>query len=206
MTVTREQRTAALLEKRCMAEWPAAVSNALMLRAIECLQTEKGYSMVSAPSGARKTWQARTSGKPCGQRDLGAKFTSAEAAAEQVVLWIVGIVPTPPTPPKERMARNTGKAKVDRCNHGKGALPFFPPTLLLTRIPMLLFTGGPDLRTSDYRSKKSKPVQLPSPPAREDVPTPTWASQLEFEITMNYTFEQLAGGAADGTAATMRAQ
>ena len=59
------------------------------------------------------------------------------------------------------MARNTGKAKVDRCNHGKGAL-FFLPTPL-TRHSQLFptLTGGPDLRTGEYRPKKAKRVLQP---------------------------------------------
>ena len=60
-----------------------------MEQALEYLKSDKGgYQLVSPPQGLRKKWQARTSGKACGQRSLGC-FSSEEDAAKQVVLWIL---------------------------------------------------------------------------------------------------------------------
>ena len=114
-----------LLAALGLEAWPSLLEEleALGPKAIACFKTDTGYELVSAPSGANKKWQARTSGKPCGQRGLGS-FTSAEAAAIEVFRWIVGIKPTPPTPGrlKSRSKRGEGKRQLDRCNHGRGAL------------------------------------------------------------------------------------
>jgi hypothetical protein len=131
MTVTLEQRRRELLRSLGLTELPTyGDAEALMQQALVCFRIDKGYPLVSPPKGSNKKWQARTSGKPCGQRSLG-QFASEEEAATQVIYWIFGVVPTPPTPNK-RNARGEGKRKpqkLDRCNHGKGALFFSNPTL-----------------------------------------------------------------------------
>ena len=154
MTITREERSPSqmLLAALGLEAWPSLLEEleALGPKAIACFKTDTGYELVSAPSGANKKWQARTSGKPCGQRGLGS-FTSAEAAAIEVFRWIVGIKPTPPTPGriKSRSKRGEGKRQLDRCNHGRGA-PFFTPSgrAHLSQLGPTL-TGGPDLRGHD---------------------------------------------------------
>ena len=111
-----------------LAAWPSLLEEleALAPAAIACFKTEKGYELVSPPSGKSKKHQARTSGKLCGQRGLGS-FSTAVAAATAVFKWIVGIIPTPPTPGrmKDRAKRGDGPLKKDRCNHGHGAIFFY---------------------------------------------------------------------------------
>ena len=112
---------------------------ALTEQAVACLKNDTGYQLVSPPRGANKKFQARTSGRPSGQRHLGS-FSSAEEAAKEVYLWIIGIVDTPPTPGrlKDRRKRNEGKRQRDRCSYGTGALlpSLFP---LVSRAPWLPF-------------------------------------------------------------------
>ena len=123
MAVTLEERKRQLLKGLGLSEWPLLLEDleALTEQALQCLKTESGYQLVSPPKGKHKKWQARTSGAGIGQRSLGS-FSSAEEAAKQVFYWMVGITPTPPTPSrmKERNPRNSGKRKLDRCNHSKG--------------------------------------------------------------------------------------
>ena len=123
MAVTLEERNRQLLKDLGLSEWPRLLEDleALWEQAVQCLKKGSGYTLVSLPKGIHKKWQARTSGAGIGQRALGS-FTSAEEAAKHVYYWIVGITPTPPTPSrmKERSTRNSGKRKLDRCNHGKG--------------------------------------------------------------------------------------
>ena len=123
MAVTLEERKRQLLKGLGLSEWPLLLEDleALAEQALQCLKKGSGYELVSPPKGNNKKWQARTSGADIGQRNLGS-FSSAEEAAKAVFYWIVGITPTPPTPSrmKERNSRNSGKRKLDRCNHGKG--------------------------------------------------------------------------------------
>ena len=193
MTITREERSQMLLAALGLEAWPSLLEELEALgpmKAIACFKTDTGYELVSAPSGANKKWQARTSGKPCGQRGLGS-FTSAEAAAIEVFRWIVGIKPTPPTPGriKSRSKRGEGKRQLDRCNHGRGA-PFFTPSgrAHLSQLGPTL-TGGPDLRTSEHRPSKAKralestglPVlkQRPRPSAAFNLSS--WPAEEELE-------------------------
>ena len=124
MTLTLEERRAKILARLGLSAWPTLLeeAEALVEQIVPLLKNEKGYDLVAPPVPPQKKWQARTSGKPCGQRSLGS-FPSAEEAASCVAMWIIGLVPTPLTPSKERRKRNSGepKPKKDRCNHGKGA-------------------------------------------------------------------------------------
>ena len=99
MTMTLEARRRQLLSKmgRSLEEVLRSYE-ALTAEAVACLKTEKGYELVSPPKGLNKKYQARTSGKPCGQRQLGG-FDTAEEAAKEVFLWIMGLIDTPPPPP-----------------------------------------------------------------------------------------------------------
>ena len=129
MTMTLEARRRQLLSKmgRSLEEVLRSYE-ALTAEAVACLKTEKGYELVSPPKGLNKKYQARTSGKPCGQRQLGG-FDTAEEAAKEVFLWIMGLIDTPPTPSrvKDRNARGQGVRKKSRCNHGEGSLSFPSP-------------------------------------------------------------------------------
>ena len=100
-------------------------------------------------------WQAKPYIRPKVQRNLGS-FSTPEAAAKEVVRWMFGGRPTPPTPSKDRNKRNEGRRVRDRSNKGKGARL----THRLRRLPFsqssALGAGGADLRTSDHRPKKAK--------------------------------------------------
>ena len=163
MTLTLEERRRMLLKSLGLT-WEEVLQAdvaSVMEKALAYLKTDNGYELVSPPQGSRKKWQARTSGKGIGQRDLGS-FTTAEEAGTRVAQWILGIFPTPPTPSRvkpDRNHRDEGKRKVkrDRCNHGKGALLFsLLGPLSHTDTFRLFLAGGPDLRTSEYRPKKAK--------------------------------------------------
>ena len=54
-----------------------------MEQALACQKTDTGYKLVSPPKGSNKKYQARTSGKPIGQRDLGQFEAEVEAALQQ---------------------------------------------------------------------------------------------------------------------------
>ena len=125
MTLTLEERRAKILARLGLSAWPTLLeeAQALVEKIVPLLKNEKGYDLVSPPKPPHhKKWHARTSGAPCGQRSLGS-FSSAEEAASRVAMWIIGLVPTPLTPSKERRKRGSGepKPKKDRCSHGKGA-------------------------------------------------------------------------------------
>ena len=132
--MTLAERRAALLRKLGRSLEEVRLNfEALTPQAVACLKTEKGYELVSPPKGLNKLFYARTSGKECGQRQLGKGFETAELAAREVFLWIIGIIDTPPTPSrvKDRNARGQGVRKKDRRNHGKGAC--FAPSPLTPR-------------------------------------------------------------------------
>ena len=126
MVVTLEQRRRELLRDLGVTwEQIQQVDAAtFMEKALACIKTDTGYQLVLPPSGGRKKWQARTSGKDIGQRQL-ASCDSAEEAGRVVINWILGITPTPPTPPKDRMPRGKGIRKLDRCNRDKGVRTAF---------------------------------------------------------------------------------
>ena len=198
MTMTLEARRRQLLGKlgRSLAD---VLRNyeALTAEAVACLKTEKGYELVSPPKGSNKKYQARTSGKPCSQRQLGKGFDTAEQAAREVFLWIIGIIDTPPTPSrvKDRNARGQGVRKKDRCSHGQGALSFPSPLNPLSQC-YPSFAGGPDLRTSQFRPKKAKRAleTTPRPPAApQQVQGPMLATAWPTaqQLVMAFNVEQL---------------
>ena len=180
MTKTLEERREEMLEKLGRTEWPTLLEEveALVEQVVVHLKTEKGYLHVTPSQSKNKPWQARTSGKQCGQRSLGC-FGTPEAAARAVAKWILGIVPTPPTPDKDRSKRNEGPRKKDRCNHGKGpGPPPIPPTLFSQSYPSL--AGGPDLRTSEHRPKKARRA-LEKAASAEENSMPMLAPDSEWE-------------------------
>ena len=97
------------------------------------MKTENGgYKLVSHnPRCTKRPWQARTSGKASGQRDLGS-FPTQKEAIEAAFYWIIGLTPTPPTPSRLKPGRaKRGEAelrpiKKNRCNYGQGELAKTP--------------------------------------------------------------------------------
>ena len=80
MAVTLAERRAALLRKLGRSLEEVRLNfEALTPQAVACLKTEKGYELVSAPKGLNKLFYARTSGKECGQRQLGNKASRQQS-------------------------------------------------------------------------------------------------------------------------------
>ena len=92
--------------------------------------SKSGYRDVYRSASKRNPWQAKPYIRPGVQRNLGS-FRTVEDAAKQVLVWMYGGLPTPPTPSKDRNKRNEGRRKRDRRNHGQGSRshPFRPTPL-----------------------------------------------------------------------------
>ena len=132
---TREDHEKDLLQALGITSWEEVDDTDFYLseRMMEAMKTEKGgYKLVShKPRCTKNPWQARTSGKGCGQRDLGC-FPTEKEAVQAAFNWIVGLTPTPPTPSRLKPGRaKRGEAelrpiKKNRCNYGQGELAKTP--------------------------------------------------------------------------------
>ena len=164
-----------LLERVGMAApTTEAETHAILDRAIDVVLGKEGgsgYRDVYKGASAVNPWQAKPYLRPGVQRNLGS-FPTPEAAAREVIIWMYGGRPTPPTPTKERNKRGVGRRVRDRSNKGKGA----PAPNRLHPLPFsqcsALGAGGVDLRTSEHRPKKAKrALQARTPePAAPAVP------------------------------------
>jgi len=86
----------------------------LLRDATQLLKTnnKSGYLHVFPVKSRWKPWQAKPYVRPKVQRSLGSFYTPEEAA-EAVVHWSLGLLPTPPTPPG-RNRRGEGRRPRDR--------------------------------------------------------------------------------------------
>ena len=88
---------------------------AALQRGLDLLRrpTKSGFQDVFPSASKINPWQAKPYVRPHVQRSLGL-FATPEEAAIQVLLWIIGRRPTPPSPDGSRNKRGEGKKKRDR--------------------------------------------------------------------------------------------
>tara|TARA_B110000046_G_C12758082_1_gene299645 strand:- start:228 stop:620 length:393 start_codon:yes stop_codon:yes gene_type:complete len=75
--------------------------------------SKSGYQYVFPVGSKENPWQAKPYIRPGVQRSLGS-FATAEEAATRVLLWMIGDIPDPPTPSKDRNKHGQGRKKRDR--------------------------------------------------------------------------------------------
>ena len=102
-----------------------AEHEAWLERAIEVVlkneDNKSGFTGV-LPSASRKNpWQAKPYYKEKHRYVNLGSYPTKEEAAKNIIRWMYGWMPTPPTPNKDRNSRGMGRRKRDRSNHGKGA-------------------------------------------------------------------------------------
>ena len=107
-----------------------AEAAAVLSQGISLLRSssKSGFQYVLPTASPALPWQAKPYIRPGVQRDLGS-FPTKEGAAEAVLLWLIGVKPTPPTPPRGRNKRGEGKRPRDRRKPGAPCLPHSYPSL-----------------------------------------------------------------------------
>ena len=107
-----------------------AEAEASLAEGIKLLHTcsKSGYLYVLPTASPENPWQAKPYIRPGVQRGLGS-FPTREEAAKRVLLWLIGVAPTPPTPDRDRNTRGKGRRPRDRRKPGAPCLPHSYPSL-----------------------------------------------------------------------------
>ena len=144
---------------------------AALQRGLDLLRrpTKSGFQDVFPSASKINPWQAKPYVRPHVQRSLGL-FATPEEAAIQVLLWIIGRRPTPPSPDGSRNKRGEGKKKRDRRKVPGHASLFampccFQPLTTDSRACVGFHSTGIDLGTRAPRARKELIPGAPSPPA-----------------------------------------